>query len=482
MHLIKAATILTVLTLLLVSAALAQGDKSKGEPASSSASAQKEGQESAPVTTRPRAAFGNRPIQLPTPPLVQPVPALSAPIAPLAPAAPAAPVGPLTPVTPLTAGVSLVGNQPAPEFLSGKVTVTVRGNDNPIIRVGLASSGVTLVEFPGSDRFFALHPGNSELVTIDESPTKKDDHFFVFRAGSNFLAPPPSPKLSPGPAASIIAQMRSGLVVTFLVYPVRQLEEMAHTVVILYDRGDIVAARRAAGLAVNLEEGQSQQQRSIRIAQPDTTAAVEKEHGGGAASDGLAVPVAAPNEPHPASGGSGTPAASPALPKADDKLIVKTLSTEPLQQGPLVNPLFESEARNALRNAITSSRFKNWTMPLHGLSLSTSSPREIKDGSASVVIIALRNTLTEPARIVPGQPELSVETRDKKGKILLLESLKKLHVESSGLGNSVPAVSTLYFAIVYKRPILGVNQHLRVSASQMDAADEPAVFDLTASR
>jgi hypothetical protein len=476
MHLIKAATILTVLTLLLASAALAQSDKSKDQGASSSASTQKEGQEFAPVSTRPRAAFSNRPVQLPTPPLVQPLPPLSAPIAPAA---------PLSLVTSLTPGVSLVPNQPAPEFLSGKVTVTVRGNDNPIIRVGLANSGVTLVEFPGSDRFFALHPGNSDLVTIDESPTKKDDHFFVFRAGSNFLPPPPSPKLSPGPAASIIAQMRSGLVVTFLVYPVRQLEEMAHTVVILYDRGDIVAARRAAGLAVNLEEGQSQQQRSIRIAQPDTTAAVEKEHGGGSAADLPVAPAAAHGEPRPASdNGSASPASSPSPSPArsDDKLIVKTLASERVEQGPLVNPLFESEARTALRNAITSSRFKNWTTPLHGLSLSTSNPREIKDGSASVVIVALRNTLTEPARIVPGQPELSVETRDKKGKILLLESLKKLHIESSGLGNSVPAVSTLYFAIVYKRPILGVNQHLRVSASQMDAADEPAVFDLTASR
>ncbi|PYP84568.1 MAG: hypothetical protein DMF61_19400 [Blastocatellia bacterium AA13] len=161
--------------------------------------------------------------------------------------------------------VSLVSG--TPEYLSGEANVTVKGNENPIIRLGLATSGVTLVEFPAADRFFALHPGNSEMVvTIDESPTKQNDHFFVFRAGSNCVSPPAASS-STGPAASIIAQMGSGMVVTFLIYPVRELSQMAHRVVVLYDRVAVVAARRAAGLAVNLEEKeQERQEGSIRIA------------------------------------------------------------------------------------------------------------------------------------------------------------------------------------------------------------------------
>src|SRR5262249_19908538 len=146
----------------------------------------------------------------------------------------------------------------SPEYLSGEANVTVKANENPIIRLGLARSGVTLVEFPASDRFFALHPGDSEMVTIDESPTKQNDHFFVFRAGSNFVPPLP-PDTSEGPSASIIVQMRSGMVVTFLIYPVRELSQMAHRIVILYDRADVLAWRRAAGLAVNLAERQDQQ-------------------------------------------------------------------------------------------------------------------------------------------------------------------------------------------------------------------------------
>ena len=91
--------------------------------------------------------------------------------------------------------VSIVSG--SPEYLSGEANVVVKGNENPIVRLGLATSGVTLVEFPAADRFFALHPGNSEMVTIDESPTKQNDHFFVFRAGSNFVSPPTSSTLRP---------------------------------------------------------------------------------------------------------------------------------------------------------------------------------------------------------------------------------------------------------------------------------------------
>jgi hypothetical protein len=361
-----------------------------------------------------------------------------------------------------------VASSSQPEYLSGKVTVRVSGNDNPIIRVGLASSGVTLVEFPAMDRFFALHPGNSDLVTIDESPTKQNDHFFVFRAGSNFLPPPSRP--STAPSTSIIAQMRSGLVITLLVYPVRQVEDMAHTVVILYDRTDVVASRRAAGLAVNLEENQTQKEhRSIRVAVESgtsvTSPASEQQEQKNGDWDRTVESKAATSTD-----------STNQTPQSPDSLADPNSSVG----GQPVNPSLESDARLALKTALTSSRFKNWSPPVRGLSLATSTPRELKDGTAVVVVVAVRNLLAEPVRLVPGQPDLSVETRDEKGKPLLVERLKKLHVECSGIGNSVPAASTLYYAIVYKRPILGVNQRLRVAAGHINAADSPAVAELTA--
>ena len=368
--------------------------------------------------------------------------------------------------------VSLVSG--TPEYLSGEASVTVKGNENPIIRLGLATSGVTLVEFPAADRFFALHPGNSEMVTIDESPTKQNDHFFVFRAGSNFVSPPAASS-STGPAASIIAQMRSGMVVTFLIYPVRELSQMAHRVVVLYDRVAVVAARRAAGLAVNLEEKeQERQERSIRIA-PET----ERSSTSTQSRSTDANPDARPRTVEPLRVADGR----------DNDSIIKASSIDTSQPSQNTNSNtkpdrdFGAEARKALKLAITSSKPKKWTAAAHGLSIATSVPKDFndKDGSA-IVIVAVSNILPEPLRIVPGQPDLAIETRDDQGKkTLLVDQIKPLHVESSGLGDSIPAGATLYYAIIYRRPVLGVRQHLRVTVGQINAADDPAVADLTTS-
>src|SRR5262245_26752580 len=143
-----------------------------------------------------------------------------------------------------------VVNNPAPEYRSGEVSVAVRGNENPIIRLGLAPNGVTLVEFPASDNFFAINPGNTDLVTIEDSPTKETDHFVVIRPGAGFL---PAAEGAKSPATSIIAQMSSGMVVTFLLYPARDIESNAHRCVVTYDREAVINARRAAGLAVNID-------------------------------------------------------------------------------------------------------------------------------------------------------------------------------------------------------------------------------------
>src|SRR6266404_3376061 len=369
--------------------------------------------------------------------------------------------------------VSIVSG--SPEYLSGEANVVVKGNENPIVRLGLATSGVTLVEFPAADRFFALHPGNSEMVTIDESPTKQNDHFFVFRAGSNFVSPPASHS-STGPAASIIAQMRSGMVVTFLIYPVRELSQMAHRVVILYDRAEVVAARRAAGLAVNLEEKeQERQERSIRIA-----AETERSSTSTQSRSTDANPELRPRTVEPV---RSTDA------RDNNDSIIKPSSSDTSQQSPNTSSNtksdrdFGAEARKALKLAITSSKPKKWTSAVHGLSISTSIPKDFndKDGSA-IVIVAVSNILPEPLRIVPGQPDIAIETRDDQGKkTLLVEQIKPLHVESSGLGDSIPAGATLYYAIVYRRPVLGVRQRLRVTVGQINAADDPAMADLTTS-
>src|ERR1700754_2694745 len=82
--------------------------------------------------------------------------------------------------------VTIVHN---PEYLSGDASINVAANSNPLIRIGIAQNGVTLIEFPSADKFFAVHAGNSDLVTVEKSPTLRRDHHLVLRAGSGFLAP-----------------------------------------------------------------------------------------------------------------------------------------------------------------------------------------------------------------------------------------------------------------------------------------------------
>src|SRR5262245_50687766 len=163
---------------------------------------------------------------------------------------------------------------PGSDYLSGEANVAVSGNQNPLIRLGLSPNGATIIEFPSSDRLFNIIPGNSNLVTVEESPTKATDHFIIARPGDGFASPATMANAKRAPATSVIVQMQSGLVLTFLFYPVQQLSEQAHRVVITYDRNEVVAARRAAGLAVNLDsaEGNRPRTSSVRISSSQATA------------------------------------------------------------------------------------------------------------------------------------------------------------------------------------------------------------------
>ena len=58
------------------------------------------------------------------------------------------------------------------------------------------------------------------------------------------------------------------MVVTFLIYPVQYLSQQAHRCVVAYDRNEVITARRAAGLAVNLDgtEQDKPKTASVRVA------------------------------------------------------------------------------------------------------------------------------------------------------------------------------------------------------------------------
>ncbi|HEY7546373.1 MAG TPA: hypothetical protein VID27_15905 [Blastocatellia bacterium] len=245
------------------------------------------------------------------------------------------------------------------------------------------------------------------------------------------------------------------MVIAVPLYPVQYVAWQAHRCVVSYDRKEVIAARRAAGLAVNLDgnEDASSNTASVRITAPQssqTTSITE------AAKHGAMSPPAT-------------------LPKP---AVAYIETAQSLKRNKKDGSDPSRAAMSALAEAIRSPQsFKKWTEPTHGLSLAVSPIRDVDDGSR-VVVVAIRNINGAPARLVSGQPDIYVETLDKKGNPLQVEKVKKLRVETTTVGGALPAGTTVYFALVYEAPILGASQRLRVAAGQTNAADEPAYAEI----
>lgn len=351
--------------------------------------------------------------------------------------------------SPATVPVALV-NPAQPEYMSGEANVTVKGNQNPIIRLGLAQNGVNVIEFPAADAFFMVHPGNSDLVSFDEDTARLSKRSLVLRPGAAFVAPPAG-STAKGPSASISVQMQSGVVVTFLIYPVRELSQNAHRCVVMYNRDEVVGARKAAGLAVNLD-GRD--------------------------------PAPKPNNGSIRFGGVDEESGGPIIPKVS-RLIAEVDSSradERVRNGKVSRkrPKLSEVANHALKDMIRNPiRMGAFSKSSHGLQLAVAPVVDL-DVQARMVVIAVRNEGQGALRIVPGNPELYVQTFDDNGKTLQLEQVKRLYVESTSLDGRLNKGEIAYYAIVYEAPVLGVFQRLRVSVSQTEAADEPATAALGA--
>jgi hypothetical protein len=351
-------------------------------------------------------------------------------------------------------------NKPEPEYLSGEANVTVRGNQNPIVRLGLAQNGVTIVEFPAADKIYYLHPGNSELVTVDDMKNKETDQrenrFLVFRPGAAFVAPRPGSS-SRSPSASIMAQMQSGMVITFLIYPVRELSENAHRCVVMYNREEIIAARRAAGLAVNLDGEPTTPARttavSIKITNSSTPArngeSGDQNNGSSHAVEDALAPVVSDVDSSDADSRAGRGKS-------------KKHEAKPAEA-----------ANKALRDAVKSpAKFLNWSAPTRGFSICLT-PAVDLDQKTRLVVVAARNNSQETLRLIPNNPEIHVQTFDDSGKPVAIEQIKRLHVEATALAGLLAPGQVAYWAIVYEAPILGARQRVRVSVAQPEAADKP---------
>jgi len=142
--------------------------------------------------------------------------------------------------------------EPVADFFVGEAVVDVK-KDQTVVRLAMAQHASVLIELPADDGPRFIIPGDPEMVTVDEKALERNKRAIIVRPGPLFVVPA-STQRRRTPAVTVTAQMRSGLVVTFLFFPVADLAQNVHRCVLSYRRDEVVARRRAAGLPVNLDQ------------------------------------------------------------------------------------------------------------------------------------------------------------------------------------------------------------------------------------
>ncbi|HRH40765.1 MAG TPA: hypothetical protein PKY82_03910 [Pyrinomonadaceae bacterium] len=345
-----------------------------------------------------------------------------------------------------------VVNRPPVDYLSGEASVSVNPMQPTVVRLGLAQNATSVVEFPSVDQIYYIHEGNPKLVTVFQSPTKETDRSITLYPGEGFLPVASGHKEL---SVTITMQMKSGLVLVLEIVPAPDIRQNAHRCVLNYNLSEVIAARRAAGLKVNLgDENTAEQNKPIR-----------------------AVSTLVSNNPTKESDSS----------KTDDTIKVLSGSAVEIVNG---SSNITETARRKMKSGAELSRFVNkklaeaiktqperltiWSPASQGLSLSTFKVVEI-DPVQRMILVAVKNETTDTLRLLEEMPELKIQTVDKAGNSLQIERLTRKYTETTALEGAIPAGAICYYAIVYENPVLGANQKLLVSAAHDRAADSPVV-------
>ena len=369
------------------------------------------------------------------------------------PAAAAGAASPARSPAPTQAPPVSVVNLAEPDYLSGEARVTVNPKQPTVIRLGLAQNAVSIVEFPASDGIYYIHEGNPKLASVFHSPTKETDRSITIYPGESFL-----PSRDGGAASAISLQMRSGLVLILELIPVAELRKNAHRCVVTYDRDAVISARRTAGLAYDLGgEGGSPV--------PMNSRAVSKLVAGVPQLEPSPVGRQPENGPSINSVYADVPGSKPVRVKGADKRRTEA------EISALANKRLAESIKEPLKHLAP------WSKPDHGLELAVSRVTEL-DPETRLVVVGVRNVTTANLRLVPGSPELQVQTSDSGGNGIQTTRIDPQYVESTTLEGLVQAGSIAYYALVYKAPILGINQNIRVLVAHREAADAPITWNI----
>lgn len=347
--------------------------------------------------------------------------------------------------------VSVV-NTTVNDFLSGEVSISVNPKQPTVIRLGLAQNAVSIVEFPANDGIYYIHEGNPKLASVFQSPTKESDRSITIYPGESFL-----PSRDGSTSSSISLQMRSGLVLILELVPVSDLRKNAHRCVISYDRETVIAARRAAGLAYNLGDESA-------VVRAANSKAVSKLVG--------STEVETP-----------TPPASSSNPTRFKANYVDMRRDQSVKQAGKSKKDISYLANKRLAESIkdTKKHFKLWSKPQSGLQISVAKLTDVDD-QTRLAVIAVRNVSTSDLRLLASSPELQVQTVDASGNALQSSRLNVAYIETTSADGLLTVGATVYYALVYQPPILGVNQTVKVLVTHREAADAPATVALANSK
>lgn len=354
-------------------------------------------------------------------------------------------------------------NSAETDFLSGEASVAVNPKQPTIVRLGLAQNAVSIIEFPASDGIYYIHEGNPKFASVFQSPTKETDRSITIYPGEGFVAARGGGDTTP--SATITLQMRSGLVLILELVPVSDLRQNAHRCVINYKRDEVVAARRAAGLAYDLSGDEVKTNNQLK------TRANSKLVGDGNANADETIDTV----------------------KNTTETLNPIQTSLEVSKGAIGRKISAGKFRQKQKTSLELSRFVNRSLAdclknpakmlgvsseaKNGLTLAASSVTEI-DAEQRLVIVAVSNKSTVNLRLIQDTPELEIQTTDDKGNALVNERLERIYVETTSLEGLILPGSMSFYALVYRAPVLGANQRLRVSVSHREAADSPVVIAL----
>lgn len=343
-----------------------------------------------------------------------------------------------------------VVNQVQADYLTGEASVSVNPKQPTVVRLGLAQNATAVVEFPSVDQIYYIHEGNPKLVTVFQSPTKETDRAITLYPGEGFL--PVAVAGQKELSVTITMQMKSGLVIVLEIVPAPGIGQNAHRCILNYNLAEVIAARRAAGLKVNLGEENIAEQKT-------QTRAVSTFVGNNQTINADLTNINSANS-------------SVSVVEITSGGVINESDKRKMKSGAELSRLVNKKLAEAIKTS--KEKFTIWSPAVQGLSLSTAKMVEI-DPLQRLLIIAVKNDTTEPLRLLDEMPELNIQTVDKAGNSLQIERMTKKYTETTALQGAIPAGATVYYAIVYENPILGANQKLLVSVAHDRAADTPVV-------